>query len=36
MCGIIATIGHTRSDVNDMLEIIAHRGKDSRGIKELY
>lgn len=34
MCGIVATIGYTKSDVNDMLEIIAHRGRDNRGIKE--
>jgi asparagine synthase (glutamine-hydrolysing) len=34
MCGIVATIGYTKADVNDMLEIIAHRGRDNRGIKE--
>ena len=34
MCGIVATIGYTKDDVNDMLEIIAHRGRDNRGIKE--
>lgn len=34
MCGIVATIGYTKSDVNEMLEAIAHRGRDNRGIKE--
>jgi len=34
MCGIVATIGYTKSDVNNMLETIAHRGNDSRGINE--
>ena len=34
MCGIIATIGYTTDDVNQMLEVIAHRGRDNRGIKE--
>ena len=34
MCGIVATIGYTKDDVNDMLEIITHRGRDNRGIKE--
>ena len=34
MCGIIATVGYTKTDVDNMLETIAHRGKDNRGIKE--
>jgi asparagine synthase (glutamine-hydrolysing) len=34
MCGIVATIGYTKDDVNDMLEAISHRGRDNRGIKE--
>ena len=34
MCGIVATIGYTKSDVNEILEAIAHRGRDNRGIKE--
>jgi len=34
MCGIVATIGYTKEDVNEMLEIISHRGKDNRGIME--
>jgi asparagine synthase (glutamine-hydrolysing) len=34
MCGIVATIGYTKKDVNEMLEIISHRGKDNRGIME--
>lgn len=34
MCGIVATIGYTKDDVNEMLEAISHRGKDNRGIKE--
>lgn len=34
MCGIVATIGYTTNDVNDMLEAISHRGKDNRGITE--
>ena len=34
MCGIVATIGYKRDDVNVMLEAIEHRGRDNRGIKE--
>lgn len=34
MCGIVATIGYTKDDVNEMLEVISHRGRDNRGIKE--
>lgn len=34
MCGIVATIGYTKEDVNEMLEIISHRGRDNRGIME--
>ena len=34
MCGIVATIGYTTDDVNEMLEAISHRGRDNRGIKE--
>ena len=34
MCGIVATIGYTKQDVNEMLEIISHRGRDNRGIME--
>ena len=34
MCGIVATIGYTKNDVNTMLEAIAHRGRDNRGIEE--
>jgi uracil phosphoribosyltransferase len=34
MCGIVATIGYTKEDVNEMLEIISHRGRDNRGIVE--
>jgi asparagine synthase (glutamine-hydrolysing) len=34
MCGIVATIGYKRDDVNIMLEAIEHRGRDNRGIKE--
>jgi asparagine synthase (glutamine-hydrolysing) len=34
MCGIVATIGYTKNDVNAMLEAIAHRGRDNRSIKE--
>ena len=34
MCGIVATIGYTTNDVNEMLEAISHRGRDNRGIKE--
>ena len=34
MCGIIATVGYTKTDVYNMLETIAHRGKYNRGIKE--
>lgn len=34
MCGIVATIGYTKNDVNEMLEVISHRGRDNRGIKE--
>lgn len=34
MCGIVATIGYTKKDVNEMLEIISHRGRDNRGIME--
>jgi asparagine synthase (glutamine-hydrolysing) len=34
MCGIVATIGYTKEDVNGMLEVIAHRGRDYRGIEE--
>ena len=32
MCGIVATIGYSRNEVDDMLEVISHRGKDNRGI----
>ena len=34
MCGIVATIGYSRNEVDDMLEVISHRGKDNRGIEE--
>ena len=34
MCGIVATIGYTHDDVNDMLDAISHRGIDNRGIRE--
>ena len=34
MCGIVATIGYHKNDVNQMLEKISHRGRDNRGIKE--
>lgn len=34
MCGIVATIGYSKDDVNEMLEVISHRGRDNRGIKE--
>ena len=34
MCGIVATIGYKRDEVNEMLEVIEHRGRDNRGIKE--
>jgi asparagine synthase (glutamine-hydrolysing) len=34
MCGIIATVGYTQNDVDNMLEVISHRGKDNRGIRE--
>ena len=34
MCGIVATIGYIKEDVNEMLEIISHRGRDNRGIME--
>ena len=34
MCGIVATIGCNRDEVNVMLEAIEHRGRDNRGIKE--
>jgi asparagine synthase (glutamine-hydrolysing) len=34
MCGIVATIGYTKNDVNTMLEAISHRGRDNRGIEE--
>ena len=34
MCGIVATIGYHKNDVNQMLEKISHRGKDNRDIKE--
>ena len=34
MCGIVATIGYKREEVNEMLEAIEHRGRDNRGIKE--
>jgi len=34
MCGIVTTIGYSKSDVNRMLDAIEHRGKDYRGINE--
>ena len=34
MCGIVATIGYHKNDVDQMLEKISHRGRDNRGIKE--
>ena len=34
MCGIVATIGYSRNEVDNMLEVISHRGKDNRGIEE--
>ena len=34
MCGIVTTIGYSKSDVNEMLDAIEHRGKDYRGINE--
>ena len=35
MCGIVATIGeYTKDDVNQMLEVISHRGRDNRGIEQ--
>ncbi len=34
MCGIVATIGYSRNEVNNMLEVISHRGRDNRGIEE--
>jgi asparagine synthase (glutamine-hydrolysing) len=34
MCGIVATIGYKKDEVNEMLEAIEHRGRDNRGIKE--
>lgn len=34
MCGIVASIGYTTDNVNDMLEAISHRGLDNRGIVE--
>lgn len=34
MCGIVATIGYNKEDVNEMLETIEHRGRDNRGIRE--
>jgi asparagine synthase (glutamine-hydrolysing) len=34
MCGIVATIGYKRDEVNEMLEAIEHRGRDNRGIRE--
>lgn len=36
MCGIVATIGYTKDDVNEMLEAIEHRGRDNRGIEEYH
>lgn len=34
MCGIVATIGCNKDEVNTMLEAIEHRGRDNRGIEE--
>ena len=34
MCGIVATIGYNKDDVNTMLQAIEHRGKDNRGIEQ--
>jgi len=34
MCGIVATIGYTKEDVNSMLDAIEHRGRDNRGIEQ--
>ena len=31
MCGIVATIGYHKNDVDQMLEKISHRGRDNRG-----
>lgn len=34
MCGIVATIDYSKSDVSTMLDSIVHRGKDNRGIEQ--